>query len=169
MSETLEPRFARRLSDKVLTAFHHACDQGDIEVAGHLLDVLEFMIHRTPHLPDARERRTKDSLVAAHERLWLLGIQRCRGTEQGGMRVDTVGELEEQRQWMITHSRLKIPTSRWARYGNRGARSRRERFSVGSLFPAVRRRSSIEQAPTTVGNFHSWIRAFDATLKSAGG
>jgi hypothetical protein len=72
MSETPGPRYARRLSDKVLLAFHHACDQGDIEVAGHLLDVLEFMIHRAPNLPDGRERRTKESLVAAHERLWLL-------------------------------------------------------------------------------------------------
>jgi hypothetical protein len=30
------------------------------------------MINRAPHLPDGRERRTKESLVAAHERLWLL-------------------------------------------------------------------------------------------------
>jgi hypothetical protein len=47
-------------------------DQGDTEVAAHLLDVLEFMINRAPHLPDGRERRTKESLVAAHERLWQM-------------------------------------------------------------------------------------------------
>jgi len=36
-------RYTRRLSDHVLIAFHHACDQGDIEVARCRLDVLEFM------------------------------------------------------------------------------------------------------------------------------
>jgi hypothetical protein len=67
-----EPRYTRRLSDKVLIAFHHACDQADIEVAAKLLTVLEFMINRTPDLPAGRERRAKESLVAAHERLWQL-------------------------------------------------------------------------------------------------
>ena len=41
-------RYTRRLSDHVLIAFHHACDQGDIEVARRLLDVLEFMVRRPP-------------------------------------------------------------------------------------------------------------------------
>jgi hypothetical protein len=67
-----EPRYTRRLSDKVLIAFHHACDQHEIEVAAQLLDVLEFMTNRTPDLPAGRERRAKDTLVAAHERLWQL-------------------------------------------------------------------------------------------------
>jgi hypothetical protein len=31
------PRYSRRLSDKVLIAFHHACDQADFEVADQLL------------------------------------------------------------------------------------------------------------------------------------
>jgi hypothetical protein len=66
------PRYTRRLSDKILIAFHHACDQGDLEVAGHLLDVLEFMTSRAPALPTGRDRRSKESLVAAHERLWIL-------------------------------------------------------------------------------------------------
>jgi hypothetical protein len=62
----------RRLSDTIFIAFHHACDQADVEVAAELLDVLEFMINRTPDLPTGVERRTKDSLVAAHERLWQI-------------------------------------------------------------------------------------------------
>jgi hypothetical protein len=66
------PRYTRRLSDKILIAFHHACDQADIEVAGHLLDLLEFMIMRTPSLPIGTDRRAKESLVAAHERLWQI-------------------------------------------------------------------------------------------------
>ena len=65
-------RYTRRLSDHVLIAFHHACDQGDIEVARCLLDVLEFMVRRPPRVPGERERRAEESLVAAHERLWQI-------------------------------------------------------------------------------------------------
>jgi hypothetical protein len=65
------PRHSRRLTDKILIAFHHACDQGDIEVAEELLAVLGFMIRRTRRRWFL-ERRTQESLVAAHERLWLL-------------------------------------------------------------------------------------------------
>ena len=36
------PRYSRRLSDKILIAFHHACDQGDFEVAEQLLHILEM-------------------------------------------------------------------------------------------------------------------------------
>src|SRR5580698_6222207 len=38
------PRYSRRLSDKILIAFHHACDQGDFEAAEQLLHVLEMML-----------------------------------------------------------------------------------------------------------------------------
>jgi hypothetical protein len=47
------PRYAgRRLSDHILIAFHQACDQGELEVARLLLDILEMMIAapRLPHL-----------------------------------------------------------------------------------------------------------------------
>jgi hypothetical protein len=67
-----EPRYARRLTDKILVAFHHACDQRDIEAAGQMLGVLDFMIRRTPNLPTGRDRRARESLVAAHERLWHI-------------------------------------------------------------------------------------------------
>lgn len=68
------PRYTRRLSDKILIAFHHACDQGDFEVADELLRVLEMMFTRRPTmpLPDSNRRKNMESLVAAHERLWLL-------------------------------------------------------------------------------------------------
>jgi hypothetical protein len=38
------PRYTRRLSDKVLIAFHHACDQSDFEVAEQLLHMSGFGI-----------------------------------------------------------------------------------------------------------------------------
>jgi hypothetical protein len=66
------PRYTRRLSDKILIAFHHACDQADFEVAEQLLSVLEMMLTRRPLTPDGTRRRNMESLVAAHERLWHL-------------------------------------------------------------------------------------------------
>jgi hypothetical protein len=66
------PRHSRRLSDKILIAFHHACDQADYEVAEQLLRILEMMLTRRPVSPDTNRRRNMESLVAAHERLWYL-------------------------------------------------------------------------------------------------
>ena len=71
-STSAAPRYSRRLSDKVLIAFHHACDQGDFEVAEQLLHILEMMLTRRPLTPDGTRRRNMESLVAAHERLWHL-------------------------------------------------------------------------------------------------
>lgn len=66
------PRHTRRLSDKVLVAFHHACDTSDLEIAEHLLRVLELMLTRRPTNADGNRRRSLEGLVAAHERLWHL-------------------------------------------------------------------------------------------------
>jgi hypothetical protein len=66
------PRQGRRLSDKILVAFHQACDQGDFEAAEQLLRVLEMMLTRRSVTPDANRRRNIETLVAAHERLWHL-------------------------------------------------------------------------------------------------
>ena len=66
------PRYSRRLSDKILIAFHQACDQADLEVAEQLLHILENMLTRRPLAPDGNRRRSIESLVAAHERLWHL-------------------------------------------------------------------------------------------------
>jgi len=65
-------RHTRRLEDKLLVAFHHACDVADIEVARHVLQVLELMLARKPAQPDPNRRRNIEGLVAAHERLWHL-------------------------------------------------------------------------------------------------
>jgi hypothetical protein len=65
-------RYTRRLSDKILIAFHQACDQDDFEVAERLLHVLETMLKRPPPVVDRRRRRDREALVAAYERLWLL-------------------------------------------------------------------------------------------------
>jgi hypothetical protein len=67
-----ERRYVRRLSDKVLIAFHHACDQSDFDVALQLLQVLELMLTRRSLTADPGRRRNVEGLVAAHERLWHL-------------------------------------------------------------------------------------------------
>lgn len=69
---TAIPRQTRRLPDKILVAFHSACDQGDFEVAESLLRVLEVMLTRRPLPAGSARRRNMESLVAAHERLWHL-------------------------------------------------------------------------------------------------
>ncbi len=71
-SSASAPRYSRRLSDKILIAFHHACDQADFEVAEQLLHILEMMLTRRPLTPDGTRRRNMESLIAAHERLWHL-------------------------------------------------------------------------------------------------
>lgn len=65
-------RYSRRLSDKILISFHHACDQADYEIAEQLLHILENMLTRRTVPPDANRRKSIESLVAAHERLWHL-------------------------------------------------------------------------------------------------
>jgi hypothetical protein len=64
---------SRRLSDHILVAFHHACDQAELEVARQLLSILEMRIAapRLPH-PGRDRRRETETLVAAYERLWHL-------------------------------------------------------------------------------------------------
>jgi len=66
------PRHTRRLSDKVLIAFHQACDTSDLEIAADLLRVLEVMLARRPTHADGNRRRNVEGLVAAYERLWHL-------------------------------------------------------------------------------------------------
>jgi hypothetical protein len=62
----------RRLSDKLLLAFHQACDQRDATVALQLLAILESMLTRRPRQVEFNRRRSIDTLVAAHERLWHI-------------------------------------------------------------------------------------------------
>ena len=71
------PRHNRRLSDKLLLAFYQACDQNDAFVAIWLLTILETMLSRRPRHIEVN-RRSKDTLVAAHERLWHIRHRETR-------------------------------------------------------------------------------------------
>jgi hypothetical protein len=67
-----ESPHSRRLSDKILIAFHFACDQGHYEAAEQLVHILEKMLSRPMIPPSVERRKNIESLVAAHERLWHL-------------------------------------------------------------------------------------------------
>ena len=73
MSETApqKPLYTRRLSDKILLAFHQACDQEDLETARMLLACCETAM-RNAVQPMRDRRRGAETLCAAHERLWFL-------------------------------------------------------------------------------------------------
>lgn len=67
MTHTAPPQ--RRLSDKIIAAFHAACDENDIEIAESLLRQADCLI-RQPSPPHASiERRRPQSLAAPRERL----------------------------------------------------------------------------------------------------
>ena len=69
---TSSTRQGRRLSDKILVAFHHACDAQDLLVAERLLKTLEGMLTRHGVPAEQNRRKSLENLVAAHERLWHL-------------------------------------------------------------------------------------------------
>ena len=66
-----QERYSRRLSDKIQAAFDHACDEGELAVAGDLLATLELVLLRVAPKPDRREAVVAP-LMASHERLWHL-------------------------------------------------------------------------------------------------
>jgi hypothetical protein len=68
-ARTEKPRYFRRLFDKVLVAFHQACDQNDHDAARGLLTIMETLLGRSP---EGNQRKSAGGLVAAHERLWHL-------------------------------------------------------------------------------------------------
>ncbi len=66
-----QERYSRRLSDKIQAAFDHACDEGELNVAGDLLVTLELVLLRIAPKPDRRDAIVAP-LMASHERLWHL-------------------------------------------------------------------------------------------------
>jgi hypothetical protein len=66
------PRDDRRLADKLLLAFHQACDQQEELVASQLLSILEPLFARRSRQVEFNRRLSMETLVAAHERLWHI-------------------------------------------------------------------------------------------------
>lgn len=59
----------RRLSDKIIDAFHMACDQNDAEVAEGLFKVLEIVLTRYGGIGKSDKRLNVDFIRGASERL----------------------------------------------------------------------------------------------------
>jgi hypothetical protein len=72
LSHETMPRNNRRLSDKILLAFHQACDQHNFPVALELIHILETMVSATPRSRGIEFRKSVNLVVAAHERLWHI-------------------------------------------------------------------------------------------------
>ena len=66
------PRGQRSLSEKILVAFHHACDSRDVEAAERLLQSANASLTGNTKMSPSRLRWAREGIVAAHERLWLL-------------------------------------------------------------------------------------------------
>ena len=66
----------RRLQDKILIAFKHACDCREFDVASKLLHTIERLDNREfDKMPLGERRMSVESLVEAYEHLWELKNQ----------------------------------------------------------------------------------------------
>jgi hypothetical protein len=62
----------RRLSDKIISAFHAGCNEGALDIAADLLSVLQVLVKHPPRLPAGTDRRKPEDLAILRERLWSL-------------------------------------------------------------------------------------------------
>ena len=65
-------KYQRRLTDKILIAFHHACEEREFATADQLLKTLEALLDRRSSHPNQDRRKIIESLVGAHFRLLEL-------------------------------------------------------------------------------------------------
>lgn len=69
-------KHGRRLSDKILIAFHHACDSHNVPIAEELLGTLDCLLKRPAFVEDKDRREAGELLIDANYRLW--DIKRSR-------------------------------------------------------------------------------------------
>ena len=101
------PRQRRHLSDHILIAFHQACDERDLEVVERLLAMLAMVIAGRRHQPTAPDRRDKESLVAAYERLWALRHpDTAEGSDEPLQRAYGAAEVELTRSYGGDHDAM---------------------------------------------------------------
>ena len=67
MSET--PPYTRRLSDKILMAFHQACEQHAVEVAGLLIQALELALTKEGGPGKVDNRKDLEAVFQAFDKL----------------------------------------------------------------------------------------------------
>jgi hypothetical protein len=62
----------RRLSDKIISAFHAGCDEGALDIAASLLSTLQMLVKHPPGRSTGTDRRKAKDLAVLRERLWSL-------------------------------------------------------------------------------------------------
>jgi hypothetical protein len=90
------PRYSRRLSDKILIAFHQACDQRDFEVAERLLKVLDSMIavqRRAAEGSGHADRSARAALATSPSRRGGLSLRDSRPSRLGPCRHHTMPQI----------------------------------------------------------------------------
>jgi hypothetical protein len=65
-------KYGRRLSDKILIAFHHACDIGALSTAEELLGTLTRVVGLSALNETPDRRKVSEALADANYRLWDL-------------------------------------------------------------------------------------------------
>ncbi len=74
-------QYGRRLSDKILIAFHHACDARDISTAEDLLGTLDRLNARPMVVESYDRRKIVETLADANYRLWDIKHQQMWAAE----------------------------------------------------------------------------------------
>ena len=67
---------SRRLSDKILLAFNHACDDADLATASDLLEALQLVLLRSPQTREQRDN-VLGTLYACKARVIFMGMGRA--------------------------------------------------------------------------------------------
>jgi hypothetical protein len=62
----------RRLTDKIISAFHAGCDEGALDIAAGLLSLLQVVVKHPQRLSTGVDRRKPTDLAILRERLWSL-------------------------------------------------------------------------------------------------
>ena len=100
------PRYTRRLSDKILIAFHQACDQADFEVAERPLKVVETVLAVPRETPIDRSGVSKKPSLQRTSGFGNFGIPTPgRSVEPGGRG----GDLRHARQRLSRQRRSSSP------------------------------------------------------------
>lgn len=63
------PQYTRRLSDKILMAFHQACEQHAVEVAALLIQALELALTKEGGLGKVDNRKNLEAVFEAFDKL----------------------------------------------------------------------------------------------------
>jgi hypothetical protein len=67
---------SRRLSDKILLAFNHACDDADLATATDLLHALQLVLLKPPQTREQRDN-VLGTLYACKARVIFMGMGRA--------------------------------------------------------------------------------------------